>query len=122
MFTLLLCLLICVISRLTVFFYSELHYLLIIMVKNSKKLMLTVFDMAGTTVDDNIKGVPLVLKSYDDAFREYGVILTMDVLNEQRGRDKRTVIEEFGGENASKIYDFFVNSLLSNTQYVTEMS
>jgi len=92
------------------------------MVKNSKKLMLAVFDMAGTTVDDNINGVPLVLKSYDDAFREYGVILTMDVLNEQRGRDKRTVIEEFGGEKAPKIYDFFVNSLLSNTQYVKEMS
>jgi len=92
------------------------------MVKNNKKLMLAVFDMAGTTVDDNLNGVPLVLKSYDDAFREYGVILTMDVLNEQRGRDKRTVIEEFGGEKAPKIYDFFINSLLSNTQHVKEIS
>jgi len=92
------------------------------MVKKGKKLKLAVFDMAGTTVDDRISGVPLVLKSYDDAFRKYGVILTMDVLNEQRGRDKRTVIEEFGGEKAPKIYDFFVNSLLSNTQYVAEMS
>jgi phosphonatase-like hydrolase len=92
------------------------------MVKKGKKIKLAVFDMAGTTVDDRISGVPLVLKSYDDAFREYGVILTMDVLNEQRGRDKRTVIEEFGGEKAPKIYAYFVNSLLSNTQYVKEMS
>jgi len=89
---------------------------------NVKKLMLAVFDMAGTTVDDRVDGTPLVLKSYDDAFRKYGIILTMEVLNEQRGRDKRTVIEEFGGEKAPKIYDFFVNSLLSNTHYVKEMS
>ncbi len=96
--------------------------MLSMVVKMGKKLLLAVFDMAGTTVDDRINGVPLVLKSYDDAFRKYGVILTMDLLNEQRGRDKRTVIEEFGGEKAPKIYDFFVNTLLSNTQYVNEMS
>ncbi len=87
-----------------------------------KKIRLVVFDMAGTTVDDRINGVPLVLKSYDDAFRKYGVILTMDVLNEQRGRDKREVIEEFGEEKAPEIYDFFVNNLLSNTQYVREIT
>jgi len=87
-----------------------------------KKIKLAVFDMAGTTVDDRINGVPLVLKSYDDAFRKYGVILTMDILNEQRGRDKREVIEEFGGEKSPEIYDFFVNNLLSNTQYVKEIN
>ena len=94
-------------------------YILNIMVK---KILLTVFDMAGTTVDDRINGVPLVLKSYDDAFRKYGVILPMDILNEQRGRDKREVIEEFGGEKAPEIYDFFVNNLLSNTKYVKEIN
>ena len=29
--------------------------------------------MAGTTVDDVIDGMPLVLRSYDDAFRRHGV-------------------------------------------------
>ena len=48
--------------------------------------------MAGTTVDDRINGLPLVLKSYNDAFRNHGVEVPMMVLNAQRGRDKRTVI------------------------------
>ncbi len=38
----------------------------------SGRLKLVVFDMAGTTVDDVVAGVPLVLKSYDDAFRGTG--------------------------------------------------
>jgi len=29
--------------------------------------------MAGTTVDDVIDGMPLVLRSYDDAFQRHGV-------------------------------------------------
>jgi N-methylhydantoinase A/oxoprolinase/acetone carboxylase beta subunit len=41
------------------------------------RLELVVFDMAGTTVDDVIDGVPLVLRSYDDAFRRYGVEVPM---------------------------------------------
>jgi beta-phosphoglucomutase-like phosphatase (HAD superfamily) len=67
------------------------------------RLKLVVFDMAGTTVDDVVDGVPLVLKSYDDAFRRYGVTVPTEVLNEQRGRDKWTVIQELGGERAGDI-------------------
>ena len=86
-----------------------------------KKLKLIVFDMAGTTVDDVIGGTPLVLKSYDDAFRKYGVIVPMSVLNDQRGRDKKTVIKEFGGLKADKIYAFFVDALLKNVSRVGEI-
>jgi len=67
--------------------------------------------MAGTTVDDRINGLPLVLKSYADAFRNHGVEVPMIVLNAQRGRDKRTVIGELGGEKADEIYADFVSSL-----------
>jgi phosphonatase-like hydrolase len=85
------------------------------------KVELVIFDMAGTTVDDVIDGVPLVLKSYDDAFRRYGVEVPMEVLNEQRGRDKLTVIREFGGGRAQEIFDSFVGVLMENTGKVREM-
>jgi phosphonatase-like hydrolase len=84
-------------------------------------LELVVFDMAGTTVDDVIDGVPLVLRSYDDAFRRFGVEVPMEVLNEQRGRDKLTVIRELGGDRAAEIFDAFVETLMENTGRVREM-
>lgn len=87
----------------------------------NQKIELIIFDMAGTTVDDVIDGVPLVLKSYDDAFMRYGVKVPMEVLNEQRGRDKLTVIREFGGERAQEIFDSFVGVLMENTGRVREM-
>ena len=86
-----------------------------------KRLKLVVFDMAGTTVDDRIDGVPLVLRSYDDAFRSRGVEVPMAVLNEQRGRDKWTVIKELGGEDAEEIYSHFNATLLANADRVREV-
>jgi phosphonatase-like hydrolase len=85
------------------------------------KLRLVVFDMAGTTVDDVVNGVPLVLKSFDDAFRRHGVTVPMEVLNEQRGRDKWTVIRELGGERAGEIYAYFNGVLLDNADRVREI-
>jgi phosphonatase-like hydrolase len=85
------------------------------------KLSLVVFDMSGTTVDDVVDGLPLVLKCYDDAFREYGIAIPFDVLNDQRGRDKRAVINEFGGSRASAIFDSFVDSLLKNVARIREI-
>jgi len=87
----------------------------------SKDLKLVIFDMAGTTVDDEINGTPLVLKSYNDAFRKHGIEVPMDVLNEQRGKDKRTIIEKFGGEKADEIYSFFTGVLLENISNVREI-
>ncbi len=85
------------------------------------KLKLVVFDMAGTTVDDVVEGVPLVLKSYDDAFRRYGVTIPMDVLNEQRGRDKWAVIQELGGVSAGEIFAYFNRVLMDNVDKVGEI-
>jgi phosphonatase-like hydrolase len=85
------------------------------------KLKLGVFDMAGTTVDDVVDGVPLVLKSYDDAFRRLGVTVPMEVLNEQRGRDKWAVIQELGGVSAGEIFAYFNGVLLDNVDRVSEI-
>ena len=85
------------------------------------KIRLAVFDMAGTTVDDEVDGLPLVLKSYDDALRRYGVEVPMEVLNAQRGRDKWTVISELGGDKAQLIYDAFVGVLKENIERTKEV-
>jgi len=78
--------------------------------------------MAGTTVDDLVDGVPLVLKSYSDAFEAHGVHVPMEVLNEQRGRDKWTVISELGGDMAQEIYEDFLGILNANTGRVKEVA
>jgi phosphonoacetaldehyde hydrolase len=82
---------------------------------------LAVLDMAGTTVEDRIDGVPLVLKSYSDAFNHFGINVPMEVLNEQRGRDKYTVISELGGDQADEIYAHFHKNLLENINKINEI-
>jgi len=77
--------------------------------------------MAGTTINDNINGTPLVLKSYQDAFRESGINISIYELNEHRGRDKYTVIQEFGGTKANLIFTRFTQILLENVQHVKGM-
>jgi phosphonatase-like hydrolase len=85
------------------------------------RIKLVVFDMAGTTVDDVIEGTPLVLRSYDDAFRRHGVEIPMDTLNEMRGRDKKEVINMLGGNKAPSIYRDFVEMLTTNVVKVKEI-
>jgi phosphonatase-like hydrolase len=77
--------------------------------------------MAGTTVDDVIDGVPLILRSYDDAFRRHGVIVPMETLNDMRGRDKKEVVNMLGGEQASEIYRDLVEMLSANVTRVKEI-
>jgi phosphonoacetaldehyde hydrolase len=84
-------------------------------------IRLAVFDMAGTTVDDVIDGVPLILRSYDDAFRRHGVIVPMETLNDMRGRDKKEVVNMLGGEKASDIYRDLVEMLSANVTRVKEI-
>ena len=86
-----------------------------------QKIRLAVFDMAGTTVDDVIDGMPLVLRSYDDAFRRHGVVIPMETLNDMRGRDKKEVINMLGGEKAPAIYKDFVEMLTKNVSQVKEI-
>ena len=85
------------------------------------KIALVIFDMAGTTVNDEVNGAPLVLRCYSEAFNSYGVNVPIEVLNEQRGRDKLTVIKELGGENSQQIYDKFLRLLSENVRKVREI-
>jgi phosphonatase-like hydrolase len=77
--------------------------------------------MAGTTVDDVIDGMPLVLRSYDDAFRRHGIIIPMETLNDMRGRDKKEVINMLSGDKAPAIYRDFVEMLSANVTRVKEI-
>jgi phosphonoacetaldehyde hydrolase len=77
--------------------------------------------MAGTTVNDRIDGLPLVLKSYDEALRNHGVEVPMEILNAQRGRDKWTVIKELGGKDAHVIYEDFLAELRKNIGRIREI-
>jgi phosphonatase-like hydrolase len=56
-------------------------------------ITLAMFDMAATTVDDTIDGRPLVLQSFADSFATAGVSVPWEVLNAQRGKDKRQVFQ-----------------------------
>jgi phosphonatase-like hydrolase len=85
------------------------------------RIRLAVFDMAGTTVDDIVGGLPLVLKSYDNALKGHGIIVPIEVLNAQRGRDKWTVIKELGGDKAEEIYNEFVSILIEDISNVKEV-
>jgi phosphonatase-like hydrolase len=85
------------------------------------KIRLAVFDMAGTTVDDIIDGVPLILRSYDDAFRRHDVTVPMETLNDMRGRDKKEVVNMLGGEKAPAIYRDLVEMLTANVTRVKEI-
>jgi len=85
------------------------------------RLRLAVFDMAGTTVDDVIDGVPLVLRSYEEAFKAHGVAVTMETLNDMRGRDKREVIGMFGGDKADAIFKDFTGILSANVSKLKEI-
>jgi len=85
------------------------------------ELRLAVFDMAGTTVDDVIDGVPLVLRSYDEAFKAHGIKIPMETLNDMRGRDKREVINMLGGEKADVIFRDFTGILNANVSKLKEI-
>jgi phosphonatase-like hydrolase len=54
---------------------------------------LVVFDMAGTTVDDSINGLPLVAVGMQEAFRKHGLEVSLDKVNEFRGMEKKDAIK-----------------------------
>jgi len=105
------------------------------------KIKLALFDMAGTTVDDMVvkpgseMRLPLVIAAYQDAFKQGGIDISYEQLNDCRGRDKLEVFKEkvikyrtdLSGENqqalARQLHDeVFVPALLDNVQYVREVT
>ena len=63
------------------------------------KIKVALFDMAGTTVDDMVekpmseRRLPLVIAAYQDAFRQGGLEISYEELNDCRGRDNLTLVD-----------------------------
>ena len=95
-------------------------------------IVLAMFDMAATTVDDTIDGYPLVLQSFADSFGHAQVAVPWDVLNAQRGKDKREVFQTLLAnhgrlhgtvleQTAKELLDYFTARLLANVARLREM-
>ena len=57
------------------------------------KIELVVFDLAGTTIDDSISGLPLVTVAMTEAFASHGIKITPDQVNKYRGMDKKQAMK-----------------------------
>lgn len=53
---------------------------------------LVVFDLAGTTVDDYINGLPLVTVAMQESFAKHGIAVTPSQVDGVRGMDKKEAI------------------------------
>lgn len=95
-------------------------------------ITLAMFDMAATTVDDTIDGCPLVLQSFADSFAHAQVTVPWEVLNAQRGKDKRevfqTLLASHGGvhgaaleQTTKELLDYFTARLLAHVTRLREM-
>ena len=68
------------------------------------KIELVVFDLAGTTVDDDINGLPLVTVAMVEAFKKSGHLLEPSSVDCVRGMEKKEAIRTLLRINA-KTYD-----------------
>ncbi len=68
------------------------------MVDESVKIELLVFDLAGTTVDDSIEGIPLVAVAMKETFSKHGYDIDVEVVNKYRGMEKREAIQNILNE------------------------
>ena len=104
------------------------------------RIEVALFDMAATSVDDNIKKpgldskLPLVLAAYGSAFEKANIRMSFEELNACRGRDKIEVFREKVAKYRTNLTseqqialaqhlhdDEFVPALLANVQYLKEM-
>ena len=53
---------------------------------------LVVFDLAGTTVDDSLNGLPLVTVAMKDAFGKHGHTVDAEIVNTYRGMEKKDAL------------------------------
>ena len=61
-------------------------------------IKLFVFDLAGTTVDDSIEGVPLVAIAMREAFHKHGYSIDVNVVNKYRGMEKKDALQSILNE------------------------
>ena len=58
------------------------------------EVKLVVFDLAGTTVDDYVNGLPLVTVAMQESFTKHNFAVTPSQVNVVRGMDKREAISK----------------------------
>ena len=95
-------------------------------------IRLVMFDMAGTTGDDRVDGVPLVVDALMAVFAKIGIPLTPETITPHRGKQKLEAIQQLLKEhsnlesNALKeqithLYDQFQEILLKNLSRLLEI-
>ncbi|MCE2395574.1 HAD-IA family hydrolase [Candidatus Poribacteria bacterium] len=88
--------------------------------------------MAGTTVNDNVDGHPLMVVSMMHAFAKHGIELAPDPINKHRGKQKSEAIQTLLKEAAElspadaerigdSIYRYFLHELESNLSSISEI-
>ncbi|KAJ7379746.1 hypothetical protein OS493_014153 [Desmophyllum pertusum] len=90
----------------------------------STNIKLLVFDLAGTTVDDSVEGVPLVTVAMRESFKKHGYDIDADVVNKYRGMEKKDAIQCILNEHNSsqnidvevifRDFKYFLNKHLSS--------
>lgn len=60
---------------------------------SAEDIKLLVFDLAGTTVDDSVEGVPLVAVAMRETFEKHGYDIDVEIVNKYRGMEKREAIQ-----------------------------
>lgn len=60
---------------------------------SAENIKLLVFDLAGTTVDDSVEGVPLVAVAMKETFEKHGYDIDAEIVNKYRGMEKREAIQ-----------------------------
>ena len=95
-------------------------------------IQLAMFDMAGTTINDEVDGHPLMVISMMRAFAKHGIELTPDPINKHRGKQKIEAIQtllkeaaELSPADAERVgdgvYRDFLHELESNLSSISEI-
>ena len=95
-------------------------------------IQLAMFDMAGTTVNDEVDGHPLMVISMMRAFAKHGIELASDVINKHRGKQKLEAIQTLLKEVAElapadaegvgdSVYRDFLHELENNLSSISEI-
>ena len=98
----------------------------------SQPIQLAMFDMAGTTVNDEVDGHPLMVISMMRAFAKHGIALSSDAINQHRGKQKLEAIQTLLCEVAElppadaehigdSVYRDFLHELESNLASISEI-
>ncbi len=98
----------------------------------SQPIQLAMFDMAGTTVNDEVDGHPLMVISMMRAFTKHGIELAPDLINKHRGKQKSEAIQtllcevaELSPADAERVgddvYRDFLHELESNLSSISEI-